>query len=191
MAKILLLRHGEASKKGDDTILTEKGNKEAKALAKKLQTIKINKIYVSDITRAQETMKHYTNLLEKKPEITTTEKLREIYRVIVGGPKREGTAKDREKKDKQRADEIYKELIKQKGTTAVFTHGNIIRYILAKAMNIKYKDIWTKLFLNTGSISIIEKTKEGLIRVNAINLIDHLPEAKKIYEEEMKTIYNP
>jgi len=191
MAKILLLRHGEASKKGNDTILTEKGNKEAKALAKKLQTIKINKIYVSDLTRAQETIKHYTQILEKKPEITTTEKLREIYRVIVGGPIREGTAKDREEKDKQRADEIYDELIKQEGTTAVFTHGNIIRYLLAKAMNIQYKDIWTKLFLNTGSISIIEKTKEGLIRVDAINLIDHLPEAKKIYEEEIETIYNP
>lgn len=191
MTKILLLRHGEAKKIGDDTKLTKKGNKEAKALAKKLQTININKIYVSDLTRAKETMKHYLDTIKEKPEIITTKKLREIYRVIVGGPIRVGTPKDREEKDKQRADEIYEELLNQKRTTAVFAHGNIIRYLLAKAMNIQYKDIWTKLFLNTGSISVIEKTKEGLVRVNAINLIEHLPEAKKFYEEEIETTYHP
>ncbi len=191
MAKILLLRHGEAKKIGEDTILTKKGNTEAKALAKKLQNIKIDTIFVSNLTRAQETLQHYLNLLENKPEVITTEKLKEIYRVILGGPIKEGTPKEREEKDKQRADEIYEELLKQEGTTAVFTHGNIIRYLLAKAMDIQYKNIWTKLFLNTGSISVIEKTKENLVRVNAINLIDHLPKAKEFYEEEIETIYHP
>ena len=190
MAKILLLRHGEAKKIGEDTILTEKGNNEAKALAKKLQEITINKIYVSDLTRAQETMQHYLNGIKEKPEVVTTEKLREIYRVLVGGPERVGTPEDREEKDKQRADEIYEKLLKEKGNIAVFAHGNIIRYLLIKAMDIQFTDLWNKLFLNTGSISVIEKTKEGLIRVNAINLIEHLPEAKEFYEGEIKTHYN-
>jgi len=191
MAKILLLRHGEAKKIGEDTILTEKGNNEAKALAKKLQEITINKIYVSDLTRAQETMQHYLNGIKEKPEVVTTEKLREIYRVLVGGPERVGTPKDRKEKDKQRADEIYEKLLKEKGNIAVFAHGNIIRYLLIKAMDIQFTDLWNRLFLNTGSISVIEKTKEGLVRVNAINLIEHLPEAKEFFEEEIGTTYHP
>lgn len=190
MTKILLLRHGEAQKIANDTKLTKKGNEEAKGLAKKLLEIKIDKIYVSDLTRAKETMQHYSNLFKEKPTIIETNKLREIYRVIVGGPIREGTPEEREKEDRIRADKIYEELLSEKGIIAVFSHGNIIRYLLAKAMGIEYEDIWTKLFLNTGSISIIEITNEGLVRVNAINIIDHLPESKKIYEEEMKTTYH-
>jgi len=190
MVKIFLLRHGEAAKVDNDTILTNKGNREAESLGKKLKELKINKIYVSNLTRAQETMTHYTKLIEEKPEVITTEKLKEIYRVLVGGPIREGTPKEREFNDKKRADEIYSELMKQEGNIAVFAHGNIIRYLLIKAMDIEFKDLWTKLFLSTGSISVIEKTKKDIIRVSAINLIDHLPTKDEFYKEEIETIYH-
>jgi len=187
--KLFLIRHGESIKKGDDVVLSEKGLLEAKALAEKLQKIPIDKIYASDYTRALETMRPY---LDKKPKISAikTSDLREVYRVIVGGPERQGTSNDRKENDIKRAIKIWNILIKEKGNIAIFAHGNIIRFFLMMALNIKSGNFWDKILISSGSISIIEINNE-LIRVNAINLIDHLPSAKQFYSKnEVDTVYH-
>ena len=188
--KLFLIRHGESIKKGEDVVLSEKGLLEAKALSKKLQKIPIDKIYTSDYTRALETMQHY---LENNPEISVvkTSDLREVYRVIVGGSERQGTPTDREKNDIKSAIKIWNILIKEKGNIAIFAHGNIIRFFLMMALNIKSGNFWDKILISSGSISIIEINNK-LIRVNAINLIDHLPFVKDFYDDSYtKTIYHP
>ncbi len=153
--RIFLIRHGEAVEKDDNSVLTEKGIEQSRDVAKFLKKIKIDKIFVSGLTRAKQTLEEYKKL-NPKIKVEETDELNEIYRVIVGGPEREGTPKDREEKDKKRADRIYKKLIKIKGENiAVFTHGNIIRYFLAKVLNKNPKEMWEKE-INLCSISVIE-----------------------------------
>lgn len=64
MAKLILIRHGESqwNEKGlwtglTDIGLSEKGKEEARQTGKLLQGVKIDQIYVSALSRAQETMK--------------------------------------------------------------------------------------------------------------------------------------
>jgi broad specificity phosphatase PhoE len=188
--KIFLLRHGEAVKKEEDTVLSDLGHQEAKALASKLSELPIDKIFVSDYTRAIETLEPFRIVNPKIPIVKTSD-LREIYRVIVGGPVREGTPDARIIKDSERATNVWEILKKEKGNIAVFCHGNIIRFFLMKSLNIKPDNLWDKMLITTGSISVIEVDGD-LTRVNAINLIDHSPLKKKFYERERTdTTYQP
>lgn len=188
--KIFLLRHGEAVKKADDTILSDFGHQEAKALASKLSELPIDKIFVSDYTRSIETLEPFRIMSPDIPIVKTSD-LREIYRVIVGGPVREGTPSDRIIKDSERATKVWEILKKEKGNVAVFCHGNIIRFFLMRSLNINPDNLWNKMLITTGSISVIEVDGD-LIRINAINLIDHSPLKKKFYERERTdTTYQP
>lgn len=186
--KIFLLRHGEVIKKDNAVILSKLGCEEAKALASKLSEISIDKIFVSDYLRALETLEPFKKLNPNIPIVQTSD-LREIYRVLVGGPVREGTSPERKVNDLFRADKIWETLKKEKGNIAVFCHGNIIRYFLMKVLKINSVNFWEKVLISTGSISVIEIDSE-LIRVNAINLIDHSPLKKEFYEQKrIDTIY--
>ena len=116
--------------------------------------------------------------LNKGIEYLETEKLKEIYRVLIGGPEKEGTSKERAEENKKRADEIWGFFLKEKNNILVFSHGNIIRYFLNKVLK-KDEDLWKNLQIDSGSISILEITGKN-VKINKINLINHLP------KEELK-----
>lgn len=167
--RIFLVRHGEAVKIKDDSILTKVGIKQAKNIAKMLKKIPLEKIFISNLTRAKQTFEEYKKI---KPniKIEVTDELKEIYRVILGGPAKEGTPEYREKKDRIRADNFFKKMISLKEkNVAIFTHGNLIRYFLAKALGVESKGLWYKMVISPGSVSIIEVQK-GDIQVKTINL---------------------
>lgn len=186
--KIFLIRHGEAKIVNEKAILTKNGVIEAKSLAKELSKYSFSKVYTSDLTRSEDTAKEYITLT-KTEKLIKTEKLREIYRVLVGGPIKPNTSKDRKKNDKKRADQMFEELLKEEKNTLVFCHGNIIRYFLNKVMKSK-ENIWDTITINNGSISILEFEK-GQVNIKAINLIGHLPKEikEKIYNSNKKEIY--
>lgn len=169
--KIFLVRHGEKELSEEDVSLTKEGFIQAKAVAKQLMKYKISKVYSSDLLRAKQTANEYVLLSQQK--IIETSKLREIYRVLVGGPERENTSKNRLKEDKQRADEIFDEFLTVNENIVVFCHGNIIKYFLNKILK-SNEDIWTKMTINTCSISIIN-FENKLLGIETINLIEHLP----------------
>ena len=171
--RIFLVRHGEAIKLDNDSVLTPKGLEQAKNVAKEVLRIKLDFACVSDLTRAKQTLEEYKKLNNSiETEVNTD--LNEIYRVIVGGPKKEGTPEDREEKDKKRADNLFSHLLKlKKENIAMFAHGNIIRYFLSKALNVDPRGLWEKMVISPGSISIIEIDKQGKIQVKAINLYEH------------------
>jgi len=141
--KLLLIRHGEAVVRRDDSVLTPFGLEQAKELAKKLEKLPITKIYCSGLTRAKQTCEELLGL-RKDLTMRIDENLNEIYRLIVGGPEKEGTSKGREERDKKRAEEILNNLLNEedKGLIAVFCHGNIIRYFIAKLNNKNPKTMW-------------------------------------------------
>ena len=169
--KLFLIRHEHTEVINGEAKLSEKGILQSKKLTKKLRDLKIDKIYSSDLERAKETAKEYSeNFVEDK-------RLREVYRVLVGGPKKEGTSPNRESEDKKRADDFFNEIIENEGNFAIFCHGNIIRYFLNKIIKSK-ENLWKNLVLDNCSISIIEKNENGLF-IRGINL-------KGSFEEDME-----
>lgn len=171
--KLLLIRHGHTEIQDGEARLSREGILQSKKLSESLKKLKIDKVYTSDLERSKKTAEEYTkNFIEDT-------RLREIYRVLVGGPEKEGTSPERETNDKKRADEFFNEILNEKGTVAIFCHGNIIRYFLNKILKSK-ENLWEKLVLDNCSISIIENNEKGLF-IKGINLKDSI---KEILEEK-------
>lgn len=173
--KIYLIRHGEAEKREEngreDHFLTENGIKQAKNVAEKLKFLNIDKVYSSDLTRCSQTSDEFSKI--SKVHLKTDEKFREIYRLIIGGPEKPGTSEDREKRDRERAEKVYSEIKESSDNLVIFTHGNMIRFLLGKALG-NEKNMWNCVIL-PGSISILETEGED-VKVKAINLYDHQKE---------------
>jgi len=183
--KIILVRHGEADSNIKEIPLTDKGLVEAKVVAKELKKYSFGKVYSSNLLRVKQTCEEFTkNYIEDK-------RLKEIYRVLIGGPIKEGTSKDREINDRKRADEIFEEILKNEKDVLVFCHGNIIRYYLNKVLKSK-ENLWENMTINNCSISIL-KFNEDFLEIKEVNLTSHLP--KEILEEisnsKNKEIYLP
>jgi len=91
--------------------------------------------------------------------------------VLVGGAPKSGTSPNREEKDAKRADEFWDYLMNCTENTAVFCHGNLIRYYIMKCLNLPKEGVFDKLLISNASITIIEKTELGV----RINKISHSP----------------
>jgi len=188
---ILLVRHGNSIKKDEDTVLSEKGIKQAKLLAKRLAKIKITKTYSSDYTRALQTYEEFKKINPDVPHIISKD-LREIYRTIIGGPERKGTPSKRAKKDLKRINTAFKEITQndESAVIAVFCHGNVIRYFLSRVLNSKTKtNLWENIIINDASISILEVNNESL-KIKTINDIEHLSEKEivNLFENKSKSL---
>jgi serine/threonine-protein phosphatase PGAM5 len=189
---LILVRHGKAEGEGDAP-LSPLGIEQAKAAAKKLSTISITKAYSSNYTRALETYEEYKKNHSEVP-LTINHDLKEIYRFIVGGPAKEGTRPNRVEEDTARAEKAFNEILKNDNNDviAIFSHGNMIRYFLSKALKVDPKCMWDGVTLNCGSISVIQ-IKDDKINIKLINSIDHLPhhDTKEFYSKYEETIYLP
>lgn len=192
MVKLFLVRHGEAIKIEPEPVLSEKGKQQAKYVAKRLAQLRITKVYVSSAQRALETYDVYKKMKPDVP-VVISDKLKEVYRVLVGGPRREGTPPDREKSDMQRADAILREILsdaQEDDAVLLFIHGNLIRYIIAYFLQISKVNLWEELEIHDASISLIEIVNNKP-QVRLINSIEHLnkKEADEFYNSYTKTEY--
>lgn len=181
--KIFLVRHGEADSEKEGLPLTEKGVIQAKAVAEELMKFNLKKVYSSDVLRAKDTAKEYLKL-NPGVEFVEDEKLREIYRVVIGGPVRKGTPPEREGISRKRGDSIFNELLKEEKDIVVFCHGNIIRYFINKVFESE-KNLWNTVIISNGSISVLE-FKKGKLQVNFVNGTGHLgkrEEKEEVYLE--------
>ncbi|HIH32175.1 TPA: histidine phosphatase family protein [Candidatus Woesearchaeota archaeon] len=189
---LILIRHGKAEGEGDAT-LSLLGIEQAKAAAKKLSTIPITKAYSSNYARALGTYEEY-KIHNPQVSLTIYPDLKEIYRFIVGGPVKEGTRPNRVEEDTARAEKAFNEILKndKDEVIAIFSHGNMIRYFLSKALKVDPKCMWEGVTLNCGSISVIQ-IKNGKMNVKLINGIDHLPhrDIKGFYSKHEDTTYLP
>jgi len=120
---IILIRHGAAKDEGDAS-LSSSGVEQARAVAKKLSTIPITRIYSSNYARAIETCEEYKKYNPGVP-LTINPDLKEIYRVIIGGPVKEGTRSNRVEEDTARAEKAFNEILQNNSdeVIAVFSHG--------------------------------------------------------------------
>ena len=67
--KIIFVRHAEKETEGENPNLTKKGINQAKWVSRRLQKIKINKFYSSDLNRAKQTAEIISKKIKLKPII--------------------------------------------------------------------------------------------------------------------------
>lgn len=173
--KLVLVRHGDCLKEDSDPSLSKTGILQAKILAERLSKLPLTQIYVSDLKRAYQTFEEYHKLAADVP-FEKTKSLREIYRVLVGGAPKEGTSPTRESDDKKRIELFIKQIasVDNDKTIVLFTHGNVIKYVLARFLGVNPKIIGPPLYIASASISLIDIDKDGT-RIRFINNIEHLP----------------
>lgn len=171
---LILIRHGDSFQESGDPSLTGVGIAKSKLLANRLSKLPVSKVYVSSLNRAFQTFEEYHKLMSNIP-FEKTEDLKEIYRVLVGGAKKEGTSSTREPEDKKRIDSFIKKIssMNNEETIAIISHGNALRYILAKFLDSEPRKIGTHIDLAPASISLISIEKDEVI-VKFINNIEHL-----------------
>ena len=82
------------------------------------------------------------------------------------------------KKDKLQLDQIYKDIFtfsKKNRTELVVCHGNVIRYLLCKALKID-TETWTRFDIKQCGISMIElNSKTRSMKIIAHNDVGHIP----------------
>lgn len=66
---LIVVRHAEKESFGEDPFLSQKGIKQAKHLAKRLNKVKIDEFYCSDMNRAKQTSSYVTLKIKMKPVI--------------------------------------------------------------------------------------------------------------------------
>ncbi len=168
--------------------LSKNGLRQRKFLTKKLLTMKFDRIYASEIVRAQETAALYVK--EAKKQITFDERLNEIdwthwYKVKYFNM----SEKNREKKlkhyraldrrlDKMQVaarralEDIYKQ---NKGKRiALFSHGNFIKALVTGVLS---ADVigFLSLEIFQSSITKLIIDRNGYVKIGYINDVSHLP----------------
>lgn len=205
--EVYLIRHcqpdyAKEKKLGEKNMpLSEKGLEQRKYLTAKLLTMKIDKIYSSEIIRALETANVYAQ--KKKKKIFIDERLNEIdWTHWVKVKYFNMSEKNRAKKLKN-----YRALDKQLDKTqtvarrvladifqdskgksvAVFSHGNFIKALLTGIID---ADVigFLSLEIFQSSISKLIIDRDGFVKINYINDVSHLPYPPN--EDLFKTLIN-
>ncbi|RJQ33576.1 histidine phosphatase family protein [Candidatus Parcubacteria bacterium] len=192
--RIYLIRHCHPDYQlkdalGDEKMpLSEIGRKQRKFLNKKLEQIKLEKIYASEFTRSKETAEDFAKKHKKK--IYIDKRLNEVdwtdwYKVKYFNMsektrvKKIRQYKQIEKKLNQEhissrrlLADIYK---KNKGKrVGLFCHGNIIRSMVTSILN---TDVigFLSMEIYQSSVTKLVIDRDGFIKINYINNIWHLP----------------
>ena len=192
---IYLVRHchpdyTKEKKLGDFNMpLSPFGNEQLQFLTERLVKLKINKIYASELKRAQETAAPIASILDI--EVNVSPRLNEIdwwdwYRI----PYFNTSELNRSKKLKNyveldaqldamqtNARRLLHDVFKNnKGkTVALFTHGNFIKSVLTGILNADVIGFLSQEIFQS-SLSKIVIDRDGYVRINFINNVDHLPQ---------------
>lgn len=174
--KVFLIRHGETfhsiGKGGPD--LTPKGKKQIDALAKRFKNASLDCIISSDLERALVTAKEILKY-NKGVRFEVSEELREIYRKVIGGPEKEGEDPKRYERDLVRANKLWGEINSYKFERVMLVcHGNLIKFLLGRALNVSSEGFYYSLDIHPASVSILE-IKDNEVKVLLINDIGHIP----------------
>ena len=191
MAKktLILVRHGQYHKASEVELerLTDLGRKQAKLVGKRLKEVKIDRIEHSTMPRAIETallikkelgyaklLNSCADLCECVPDFP--KELRKKYHF---------NDVKKLKSDKAQADRAFRKYFTRphKNSTEVLVcHGNIIRYLICKALGVDTIN-WAKFDIQQCGISIVEIDTESdhKFKVLGHNDIGHIPYPQRTY----------
>ncbi len=168
--------------------LSKIGLEQRRYLTKKLLTMKFDKIYASELVRAQETALAYAT--KKKKEIILDKRLNEIdwthwFKIKyfnMSEKNREKKLKHHKMLDRQldkmqvNARRALADICKQnKGKKVIlFSHGNFIKALVTGILN---TDVigFLSLEIFQSSITKLVVDRDGYIKINYINDVSHLP----------------
>lgn len=193
---IYLIRHCNPDYKLEQTLgdrdmpLSVFGRQQRTYLTKRLLKLSLNKLYASGLKRAQETAAPIAVKLGK--ELIIDERINEIdwykwYRVpyfqtieknrpkkVKDYRKLENNLDEMQEKTRHWLHNVYKE--NRGKTVAVFTHGNFIKAVLTGIIN---SDVigFLSLEIFQSAISKIVIDRDGYVKINYINDVNHLPKS--------------
>jgi serine/threonine-protein phosphatase PGAM5 len=168
---LVLLRHGQYETNGIGA-LTPLGRTQAKAAAKFLEDMAIDTVWSSTLVRAKETADIVAGHLERP--VRHSRSLREgMYTKVEGYDVPASERRD----DRRRADMVYAKFFKKSRvdrTELLVCHGNLIRYLLCRAMAVPIAR-WIRMTTNHCSLTRIVVRDTGAVRVVSYNETSHLP----------------
>lgn len=169
---LVLLRHGQYDAE-DRGQLTPLGREQARLAAKYLQSLRIDAMWASTLPRAKETADIVAETLTHlRPKHTRL--LREgLYTKVEGYV----VPADERREDRERADAAYAKFFRPSRsdrTELLVCHGNLIRYLLCRAMHTPIAK-WLRMTTNHCALSRIVVRDTGAVRVVSYNETAHLP----------------
>lgn len=168
---LVLVRHAEAKMEGTVDKLTSRGEDQARRLAERLSGTAWNRVYVSTKNRALQTLCPLRRFVPED-RVVESRDLREIHRMLVGGPPSEHGDAAREVRDRERIERIWARLAGEQGKVLMVAHGNVIRYFLGKVLGIEGAALWHHLTLGHVSITTVERRGDRFV-ATGVNLVDH------------------
>lgn len=192
MTLIYLLRHAESSANKAGVLagrlpnvgLSAEGERQARALAKSLQSLAINKVYQSPLQRCRETIAPYLQLVGKRASTQDAfiemdygswsgkrlSDLRKesLWKTIQSHPSKVKFPKgesflDASKRIKRGMDELSRR--HSKGAVLVVSHGDPIKIAVQLALDGEL-DRFQRLVIDPGSITVIEWPSKTILGVN-------------------------
>jgi len=168
--------------------LSDLGRKQRKLLNKKLEQIKLEKIYISELVRAKETAEYFAKKYKKRMvvdkrlnEIDWTKwykikyfRMSEKTRIKKVKAYRAMDIKMHKLHDNSRRllADIYE---KNKGkSVGIFCHGNLIRAMVTSVLNTDIIGFFS-IEIYQSSITKLVIDRDGYIKINYVNNIGHLP----------------
>lgn len=192
--RIYLIRHCHPDyhtkdELGDEKMpLSDLGQKQRKFLNKKLEQIKLDKVYISELVRARQTAEHFARKHKKRMYVDS--RLNEIdwnewYKIKyfqMSEKTRIKKIKEYKSLDKklQKLHENSRRLLadiykNNKGKRiGLFCHGNLIRAMVTSILN---TDVigFLSMEIYQSSVTKLVIDRDGYIKINYINNICHLP----------------
>lgn len=170
--RLLLIRHGQYDERDEGTKdLTRTGRKQAALVGKALDDERIDAVYASTMLRARTTAALIAE--PRKLLVASTPILVECIPTKVGFPVPAATIRD----GRAQADHAYARYFKRSKTPRtelLVCHGNLIRYLVTKAMGMKAAN-WRNLAIYHASITDIRILSDGRAVLFSYNDVSHLP----------------
>jgi serine/threonine-protein phosphatase PGAM5 len=183
MRRLIFMRHGqydELSSARTGGPLTPLGRRQAKKTAAALRRLEVAAIWCSTLARAKETAS-FVAAKQPHARLKRTKLLCEVIptklppHIKLRIPIDATHIKD----DKTRADRAYDTLFKatkRSRTEIVVCHGNLIRYLVCRALGIAPK-LWMRLDSTHCGLTEFRVLPKGIVRVVRYNDVGHLPQA--------------
>lgn len=169
---LLFLRHGQYDAENGG-VLTPLGREQARLTAKYLEAFRFDAVWSSTLPRAKET----ADIVARQVggiRVKHTGILREgLYTKVEGYdvPAAERRA------DRARADAAYAKIVRtsrSERTELVVCHGNLIRYIMCRALHTPILK-WLRMTTSHCGLSRVLVRDTGAVRVMSYNETSHLP----------------
>lgn len=206
MTRLIIVRHAESAFNDQNRIqghkdsgLTFRGQYQSQCLARRIQKIKIDKVYTSDLGRAYSTTLKI--MRRRKIPVVRDPLLREIHLGDWEGmtpeevdklydkgyqrwlkkpssikiPKGEGL-----KHFRKRVSSRVKAIARSNRgkTVLIVTHGGVITALLADWLKADFDNLLINLQLDNTSLTIVEETEKH-VRLKCVNDSSHIPPARK------------